>query len=197
MYFQHLQHFNCRSAMGRLSQRALHLKKARNARRLQAEAAGSNRELWSPNLRLDCRGKCLNNAQCCARSLLRNQPDFKKQKGLLEETIVAAGHKIIFYPKFHCELNFIENFWGEAKRHAHNNWDLSWKGLVETVPKSLASVSLPTIRRDAQRCFRYKDVYRKNLSSKAAENAVKKYRSHRKVPSSILMDVNVINANNK
>ena len=37
------------------------------------------------------------------------------QKSLIQETIEARGHKVIFYPKFHCELNFIEMFWGAAK----------------------------------------------------------------------------------
>ena len=72
------------------------------------------RKLWTTNLRLDCRGKCGDTGSCCGRSVIKNQPDFKAQKGLLEETITAADHLIIFYPKFHCEYNLIENVWGEA-----------------------------------------------------------------------------------
>jgi hypothetical protein len=49
-----------------------------------------------------------------ARKIMSQQPDFLMQKGRVEEVIVAAGHKVIFYPKFHCELNYIENFWGAA-----------------------------------------------------------------------------------
>ena len=111
---------------------------------------------------------------------------------MLEELIVAAGHMIIFYPKFHCESNYIENFWGAAKVYAHKNCDYSWKGLVGTVSKALESVPLKTIRRHAQKCFRYMDVYRKDLTGKAVEYAVKKYRSHRRVSNSITMDINVV-----
>ncbi len=41
---------------------------------------------------------------------MSEQPDFLAQKGQLEEVIVVAGHQVIFYPKFYCELNYIENF---------------------------------------------------------------------------------------
>ena len=40
-----------------------------------------------------------------------SQPDFLNQKPLLQEIIESYGHKIIFYPKFHCELNYMEMYW--------------------------------------------------------------------------------------
>ena len=73
------------------------------------------RNLRTTNLRLDCRGKCGDTGSCCGRSVIQNHPDFKAQKDLLEETINAAGQLIIFYPKFHCEFNFIESFCGGSK----------------------------------------------------------------------------------
>ncbi|RIA79587.1 hypothetical protein C1645_840337 [Glomus cerebriforme] len=108
-----------------------------------------------------------------ARKLMSQQPDFLAQKGRLEEIIVAAGHKVIFYPKFHCELNYIENFWGAAKKFSQSNCDYSWTGLQRTVPLALASVPLTTIRRYARKAFRYMDVYRKGLTGKAAEFLLK------------------------
>src|SRR5215204_5864519 len=92
--------------------------------------------------------------------------------------IERAGHKCIFYPKFHCELNFIERYWGAAKRHARENCNDSWTGLQETVPQSLDSVPLITIRRFAQKAWRYMDLYRHGIGGKLAEYAVRKYRSH-------------------
>ncbi|CCI10948.1 unnamed protein product [Albugo candida] len=100
------------------------------------------RNLW---IRLDCRdlfGDSGATGSCCGRSIIPNQPDFKAQKDLLEETITVAGHLIICYPKFHCEFNFLESFWEEAQRYARKNCDYTWKGLVATVSKALASVSL-------------------------------------------------------
>ena len=57
------------------------------------------------------------------------------QKPLVKEVIESRGHKVIFYPKFHCELNFIEMFWGAAKRYARNNCDYSFRALEKIVPE--------------------------------------------------------------
>lgn len=62
-------------------------------------------------LRQDLKGYCQNKEseddQCCMRHMLAKQPDFLAQKCMIQEIIEVKGHKIIFYPKFHCELNFI------------------------------------------------------------------------------------------
>ena len=36
------------------------------------------------------------NGQCCATALLQSQPDFKKQKGWLQELVEQAGHSVFF-----------------------------------------------------------------------------------------------------
>jgi hypothetical protein len=52
---------------------------------------------------------------CCCRRLLFSQPDFVSQKSQLQELVESRGHLCDFYPKYHCELNFIEQYWGAAK----------------------------------------------------------------------------------
>jgi len=121
------------------------------------------------------------------------EPDFLAQKGAIEELIENAGHKCIFFPKFHCELNFIERYWGAAKRYLRENCDYSWEGLKKTVPESLESVPLITIRKFSRKCWRYMDLYRKEISGKLAEYAVKKYRSHRRIPDGVIEELNRIN----
>ncbi|CAG8778034.1 31646_t:CDS:2, partial [Racocetra persica] len=142
------------------------------------------RKLWHDEMKLKCKGGCEEGSiNCYARTAIANQPDFKAQRRKLEETIILAGHEVIFYPKFHCELNYIENFWGSAKRYLWSHCDYTWEGLKKTVLQALASVPLSEIRR-------YIDAYRKGLTSEAAKYAVKKYQSHRRIPDSILFDIN-------
>jgi hypothetical protein len=33
---------------------------------------------------------------------------------MVEEEITQRGHLVMFYPKFHCELNWIKYFWGDG-----------------------------------------------------------------------------------
>jgi hypothetical protein len=61
--------------------------------------------------------KCEKGAtKCCQKRVLYNQPDFSDQESALEIACKARGFEVIFLPKFHCELNFIEQCWGHAKR---------------------------------------------------------------------------------
>ena len=61
--------------------------------------------------------KCEKGAmRCCCRRWLFNEPDFKNVESLLETAGRTRGYQIVFLPKFHCELNFIEQCWGYAKR---------------------------------------------------------------------------------
>ena len=53
---------------------------------------------------------------CCTRRILKAEPDFGTEKSLLETVILEADHEI-FYPKFHCELNYIEYYWEALKKY--------------------------------------------------------------------------------
>ena len=78
------------------------------------------------NLWVECKGfKCPQNAtSCCCLRMLYNEPDFSEVESLLETTCKARGFQVLFLPKFHCELNFIEQCWGYSKRtyrqYCHN-----------------------------------------------------------------------------
>ncbi|TFK48662.1 hypothetical protein OE88DRAFT_1646799 [Heliocybe sulcata] len=75
------------------------------------------------------------------------QPDFQAQTSLIQEAIDAAGHLCIILPKFHCELNFIEFFWGAVKKYLQENCDYTFDMLKANLPKALASVQLQTIHK--------------------------------------------------
>ena len=53
----------------------------------------------------------------------------------------------LFLPKFHCELNWIERYWGAAKKYARNHCSYTLTGLRTIVPLAL-SQSLDEIRED-------------------------------------------------
>ena len=55
--------------------------------------------------------------RCCMRKVLSLQADFRAGIPRLQQVIEAAGHKCYFLPKFHCELNPIEMYWGWVKIH--------------------------------------------------------------------------------
>jgi hypothetical protein len=154
-----------------------------------------DRGLFNPALRLDCDdcrkkrshdpGRHLR-TDCCHRRVMATQPDFLAQRSGIQEAVEDAGHLFGFYPKFHCELNYIEMYWGAAKRFARENCAYDADSLRRIVPLALDSVSLPMIRRFARKSFRYMDAYRKGLYGHLAEFAVKKHHSHRRVPEKTL-----------
>ena len=69
--------------------------------------------------RAECKGfKCAPGATaCCCHHILYNQPDFANVDSLLEAICMARGVLVLFLPKFHCELNFVEQCWGGQYRH--------------------------------------------------------------------------------
>ncbi|OAD06485.1 hypothetical protein MUCCIDRAFT_107062 [Mucor lusitanicus CBS 277.49] len=70
------------------------------------------------------------NKICCARHFLATRPDFLEQRSALQEVVENAGHIFELYPKYHCECNWIEMYWGAAKREARLRCDY-------TVPSNL------------------------------------------------------------
>ena len=152
------------------------------------------RGLFREGLRLECRkewtdenGKkhtkkgCVNGIEdCCGRRILELQPDFREQKGMVEEEVTRRGHLVMFYPKFHCELNWIEYFWGDGKRRTRQLCDYTFNGLRKTVPEVLKSTEEIRISRWFRKSERIVGAYRDGLvyGSKEFKEA---YKSHRRI----------------
>ena len=108
------------------------------------------RRLWpQKELNAQCEGfKCVaGKKNCCCRRLLFTQPDFENQKSHLEEFITSRGHICDFYPKYHCKLNFIKQYWGAAKliyRSTPKTKDM--KEMEENVKISLDDVPIVQIQ---------------------------------------------------
>jgi len=103
------------------------------------------------------------NVNCCARALLSSQPNFQTQKCQLQEILEAAGHQVIFYPVFHCQLNFIEYFWRRAKLYARAHCEYSFPSLVSTVPVALAQIANQLIWKYYQRTLPMMEAYRNKI----------------------------------
>ena len=85
---------------------------------------------------------------CCCRRLLFNQPDFVAQKCHLQEVVEKRGHLCDFYPKYHCKLNFIEQYWGAAKlQYRSGPRPSTLEEMQRKMLDALDSIPLITIRR--------------------------------------------------
>ncbi|THU88018.1 hypothetical protein K435DRAFT_680604 [Dendrothele bispora CBS 962.96] len=136
-------------------------------------------------LKAQCKGfRCpKGRTDCCCRRVLYCEPDFVNQKSRLEEHCEARGYEVIFFPKYHCELNFIEQCWGYAKR-IYRMFPLSSseEDLEKNLIASLDAVPLVSMRRFATRSSRFGDSYFHGLNGAQAAWANKKYRGHRTIP---------------
>jgi hypothetical protein len=152
------------------------------------------RKLWPENGRrsngfnflLECpvdsnRTGCKLEGGCCARTVLSAEPDFQQQKGRLQEELECRGQLVIFYPKFHCELNFIERYWCGCKWYARENCQYTLEGLRETIPEALNSVSFATIHRHYLHCLRIINAYASGAEYGSQEFKERVYKAHRQV----------------
>ncbi|KAJ3553136.1 hypothetical protein NP233_g12718 [Leucocoprinus birnbaumii] len=137
------------------------------------------------------RDKCASGAtDCCARRILELQPDFQEQRSLVQEVVEQAGHLCIILPKFHCELNPIEFFWGAVKRHLRDNCDYTFTTLQQNMPTALSSVRVELIRKWEHRMWRWIGAYEGGLDAKDAlkqvrEFSSRKFASHRRIPEGV------------
>jgi len=147
--------------------------------------------LYQSQLRGKCESKCEPDKEdCCNKQILGHQDNFQQQKSLVQETIEAAGHLCIFLPKFHCELNYIEFFWGVVKKYLRDNCDYTFDALKRNLPHALSSVCLNTFRLWEHRMYRSMIAYRADLGTSEAQIQVRrfsstKYKSHRRIPDAV------------
>lgn len=140
----------------------------------------------APSLRAECsKFKCAPGATaCCCRRLLYNEPDFVDVESLLEQRCRARGFQVLFLPKFHPELNPIEQCWGFAKRIYRDYPKSSTEAELENnVKAALAEVKVDQIRKFADRSIRFGNLYLEGkLNGKQAAWAARKYAGHRTIP---------------
>ena len=138
--------------------------------------------------KLDCGSPVIAPSKiCCARHFLGSRPDFCNQKSALQEVVEDAGHIFELYPKYHCECNWIEMYWGGAKREARLKCDYTFKSLEQNIDSFLDKAGgIARIRRYFRRATEYIEAYSKCSDGREVVQAVKKfaekkYLSHRKI----------------
>ncbi|CAG8703940.1 36791_t:CDS:2 [Gigaspora margarita] len=119
------------------------------------------------------------NINCCAHRLIANQADFLAEHGQIQKEIESKGHKVIFYPKFHSEFNYIEMYWGATKKYTQTHCEYSLPKLKRSIIEAFDSISIEQM-----------DAYRQGLTGKAAKYAVKKNKKHRMINEEIINWVN-------
>ena len=124
--------------------------------------------------------------KCCLARILSNHQDFFEEKSQIEELIMERGHKAVFLPKFHCEINPIEMYWGYSKTRYRQVKKASFPDAKVKVVEALEACSIDIIRRFCNRTFRWMDAYRQGLTIKQAAWCVKKQKGHRTISKNVM-----------
>ena len=100
-----------------------------------------------------CNTSCMCQPHGCHRVLF-NQPDFAHVDTILEATCDACGFQVLFLPKFHCELNFIEQCWEYAKQLYCLNPESTWEDQLEkNALTALDAIPLISMQQYAVTCI--------------------------------------------
>jgi hypothetical protein len=94
------------------------------------------------------------------RKLLAAQPDFVNEKTLIHKMVEARGHICRFYPKFHCELPAIENYWCDHKRFCRCTCQYGIKGLRWVMRVGVEAVCQEAVRKYFANGRRWEATYR-------------------------------------
>ncbi len=159
------------------------------ARGIQSTLEGRGK--WKKGMILQCEGytvdKCPEGrVDCCARRMLSEEPDFKASKVTcwIQETVEKFGCFVVFYPKFHCELNYIEMVWSYVKHWLRRRCTYDIDDLRQKLPMCLRTIPLRHFRRYWQHCSKVMSAYRQDrrLKGPLLQYVMTKYKSHRRVP---------------
>ncbi len=89
-----------------------------------------------------------------------------------------TGHKVMYYSKFHWELNHIEYFWCDGKSWTRRHCTYTLDELRKDVLKALKQIKDSTILGHYKSCLEKMNVYREKVQYETGE--WKKLTSHKK-----------------
>ena len=91
----------------------------------------------------------------------------------MEELVLNQGHRAMFIPKFHCELNPIERVWCRAKQYTCSHCDYSFVNLEKIIDTALDAVSVELIRKYFRKAREYQSIKRRKHFRKRDANDFK------------------------
>ena len=112
---------------------------------------------------------------------MRQQPDFKGEINILEQLVKDRGHTTWFLPKFHCELNWAELYWGTFKHFVRSQVNGKWGSMTNALWQSYGEGKCPLVlsRRFARKVRELLDLYQFNLVGAFAVYCQSKISTHR------------------
>ena len=113
---------------------------------------------------------------------LNKWDDFKNEKSQVEKELARFGHRVLFLPKYHPELNPIERVWGRVKVYTRDHCDYTFTGLQNTIVPAFNSVTPDLIRKYFRKSRDYVRAYQNGHTGLEADEVIKEYKSHRRVP---------------
>ncbi len=94
---------------------------------------------------------------------------------------------MMFFPKFHCELNFIEIVWGYLKASLRKHCTFNFKDLKLRLPATLRLIPTTFFKRAHRHCLRFMSGYRRGLEGPLLDYIVKKYKNHRAISDNMVI----------
>ena len=114
--------------------------------------------------------------------ILKNHEDFRNEKPRIIRFLEEKGHKALFLPKFHPELNPIERVWAQSKVYTKAHCKYTFPSLRNTIPVGLDSVTVENIKKYHRKARDYMFAYFQGfVAGPKLEDQIKLYKSHRRV----------------
>jgi hypothetical protein len=113
--------------------------------------------------------------------VMAHETDFKAQENLLTDLVLSRGHKVLFLPKFHCELNIAEIYWSMLKSCVRRHVDGKWGAMAKAVWLAFGTNNMPLElgQRFARECRELLDLCSYDVDGPFAQCYQKMMNAHR------------------
>ena len=115
------------------------------------------------------------------RWVMSHEIDFLAQQNLLTDLVTSRGHKVLFLPKFHCELNIAELYWSMLKACVRRHVDGKWGTMTKAVWLAFGTNNMPLElgQRFARKCRELLDLCSYEIDGPFAQHYQKMMNAHR------------------